>query len=51
MAKKTVASVQSSAGKDFIKCIKAVKNKQKGTYSFEQKMVHKDNAKNFFEKT
>ncbi|MGM0529887.1 MAG: DUF4295 family protein [Bacteroidota bacterium] len=50
MAKKTVASVQSSAGKDFVKCIKAVKNKQKGTYSFEQKMVSKDNVKKYFEK-
>ncbi|MFP4620684.1 MAG: DUF4295 family protein [Bacteroidales bacterium] len=48
MAKKTVAAVKSAAGKDFIKCIKSLKNKQKGTYSFEQKMVHKDNIKNFF---
>ncbi|MGM0377823.1 MAG: DUF4295 domain-containing protein [Bacteroidota bacterium] len=49
MAKKTVASVQAAGGKDFIKCIKAVKDKRKGSYSFEQKMVHKDNAKKFFD--
>ena len=49
MAKKTVASVKSAAGKDYIKCIRSVKNKQKDTYAFEQKMVHKDNVKNFFE--
>lgn len=49
MAKKTIASGKSAATKDFVKCIRAIKNKQKGTYSFEQKMVYKDNTKKFFD--
>jgi len=50
MAKKTVASLQTGSGKDFIKCIKAVKDKDKKAYSFEQRMIHKDNVKDFFKK-
>ena len=49
MAKKTVASVQSAGGKDYIKCIRAIKSKKKDSYAFEQKMVHKDNVKKFFD--
>jgi hypothetical protein len=50
MAKKTVATLQTGSGKDYIKCIKAVKNKKKQGYAFEEKMVHKDNVKDFFNK-
>lgn len=50
MAKKTVATLQTGSGKDFIKCIKAVKEKDKKAYSFEQRMVHKDKVKDFFKK-
>ena len=50
MAKKTVASLQTGGGKDFIKCIKAVKEKDKKAYTFEQRMVHKDKVSDFFKK-
>ncbi len=50
MAKKVVATLQTGSGKEHIKCIKAVKNKNKQTYSFEEKMVHKDKIKDFFKK-
>lgn len=50
MAKKTVASLQTGGGKDFIKCIKAVKEKDKRAYTFEQRMVHKDKVSDFFKK-
>lgn len=50
MAKKTVATLQTGGGKDFIKCIKAIKNKNKQGYAFEEKMIHKDKVKDFFAK-
>jgi hypothetical protein len=50
MAKKTVATLQTGSGKDFIKCIKPVKDSERNTYTFEQRMVHKDKVKDFFKK-
>jgi len=50
MAKKTVATLQTGSGKDYVKCIKAIKNKEKQGYAFEEKMVHKDKVKDFFDK-
>lgn len=50
MAKKTVATLQTGSGKDYIKCIKAVKNRSKNAYAFEEKMIHKDKVKDFFKK-
>ena len=35
MAKKTVATLQTGGGKDYIKCIKAVKNKKKQGYALD----------------
>ena len=50
MAKKVVATLQTGSGKEHIKCIKAVKSKDKQGYAFEEKMVHKDRVKDFFKK-
>ncbi|MGM0496493.1 MAG: DUF4295 domain-containing protein [Bacteroidota bacterium] len=50
MAKKTVATLQTGGGKDYIKCIKAVKTKKKQGHAFEEKMIHKDKVKDFFNK-
>lgn len=36
---------QFSAGKDMVKVIVAVKNEKTGSYTFREKIVHKDRAK------
>lgn len=50
MAKKVVATLKSGKGKNFAKCIKMVKDNQKGAYSFVEEIVHMDHVKDFFEK-
>ena len=34
--------------KNFVKVIKAVKSSKTGAYTYREKMVHKDNVKEFF---
>ena len=46
MAKKVVATLKSADAKQFTKVINMVKN-AKGTYSFEERVVPKDLAKDF----
>ena len=48
MAKKVVASLQKGEGRLFTKCIKMVKNKNNGAYSFTDEIVHNDHIKDFF---
>ncbi|MEQ9443127.1 MAG: DUF4295 domain-containing protein [Cyclobacteriaceae bacterium] len=50
MAKKTVATLRSSAGKGFAKVIKAVKSDKTGAYTFKEEMVPVDNVKDYFKK-
>ena len=50
MAKKTVASLQTGAGKNFTKVMKMVKNDKTGAYSFKEEMVHNDDVKAWFAK-
>ena len=50
MAKKVVASLQSGEGRNFTKCIKAVKSEKSGSYSFEEEMVHNDHINDYFGK-
>ena len=46
MAKKVVATLKSADAKQFTKVINMVKN-AKGSYSFEERVVGKDEAKSF----
>lgn len=48
MAKKTVATLRTGAGKDFTKVIKMVKSEKTGAYIFKEEVVHKDHVKDFF---
>lgn len=50
MAKKTVATLRTSTGKDFAKVIKAVKSEKTGAYTFKEEMVPVDNVKEYFKK-
>ena len=50
MAKKTVATLQTGAGKKYTKVIKMVKNEHNGAYSFKQEIVHNDEVKDWFAK-
>ena len=49
MAKKTVATLQTGAGKNYTKVVKMVKN-GKGRYNFREEVVHNDDVKTWFEK-
>lgn len=48
MAKKTVASLQTGAGKNYTKVIKMVKSEKTGAYGFKQEIVHNDDVKDWF---
>ncbi|MEM9831379.1 MAG: DUF4295 domain-containing protein [Bacteroidota bacterium] len=50
MAKKTVATLRTSTGKDFAKVIKAVKSEKTGAYTFKEEMVPVDSVKEHFKK-
>ncbi|MEG1621886.1 MAG: DUF4295 domain-containing protein [Alistipes sp.] len=50
MAKKVVATLKTSTGKQFTKCIKMVKSEKTGAYTFNEGIVADDQIKNFFEK-
>lgn len=50
MAKKVVASLKTGKGKNFAKCIKAVKDPVSDSYFFEEEIVHVDHVSEFFKK-
>ncbi|MEM6846024.1 MAG: DUF4295 domain-containing protein [Bacteroidota bacterium] len=50
MAKKTVATLRTSTGKDFAKVIKAVKSEKTGAYTFKEEMIPVDSVKEHFKK-
>ena len=39
---------QNKDAKNFVKVIKAVKSEKTGSYTYREKMVHKDKVKEFF---
>lgn len=49
MAKKTVATLQTGS-KKLTKVIRMVKSPKSGAYTFEERVVHADNVKEFFDK-
>lgn len=50
MAKKTVATLQTGAGKNYTKVIKMVKSEKTKAYSFKEEIVHNDKVKDWFSK-
>lgn len=50
MAKKVVATLKTGTGKSFTKCIKMVKSKKTGAYSYREEMVHNDHIKDYFDR-
>ena len=48
MAKKTVATLQSSTSKNHSKVIKMVRSPKSGAYSFKEEMVTNDKVADFF---
>ena len=50
MAKKVVATLKTSSGKDWAKVIKAVKSPKTGAYSFKEEMVPVDKVQDFLKK-
>ncbi len=50
MAKKTVASLQTGAGKNYTKVIKMVKSAKTDAYSVKEEIVHNDEVKDWFAK-
>jgi hypothetical protein len=51
MAKKVVASLKTTTGKDFAKVIRMVKSPKTGAYSFKETIVANDVVKEFLEKS
>ena len=47
MAKKVVATLKTSSGKDWAKVIKAVKSPKTGAYTFKEEMVPVDKVQEF----
>ncbi|MFA4852630.1 MAG: DUF4295 domain-containing protein [Bacteroidales bacterium] len=50
MAKKVVATMKTSTGKDFSKVIRMVKSPKTGAYTFKEEIVPNDQIKDFFAK-
>jgi len=48
MAKKVVATLKKGDSDQFTKVVKMVKSEKTGAYSFEEKIVNKDVANDFF---
>lgn len=50
MAKKVVATLKTTDGKNLAKCIKMVKNPKTGSYQFKEEILDSENTKEFFNK-
>ncbi len=50
MAKKTVATLRTSSGKDFAKVIRSVKSPKTGAYTFKEQIIPSDQVKDFLAK-
>ena len=50
MAKKVVATLRTSAGKDFAKVIRMVKSPKTGAYTFKESVIPNDQVKGFLAK-
>ncbi len=50
MAKKVVATLRTSSGKDYAKVIRMVRSEKTGAYSFKETIVPNDQVKDFLAK-
>ncbi len=50
MAKKTVASLQTGAGKAYTKVLKMSKTGKNGAYAFKEEIVHNEEVNDWFKK-
>lgn len=50
MAKKVIATLKTSTGKDFAKVIRMVKSPKTGAYTFKEEIVANDNVKEYLAK-
>jgi len=50
MAKKVIATLKTTTGKDFAKVIRMVKNEKSGAYSFREEIVPNDQVKDLLSK-
>ncbi|MBW6489778.1 MAG: DUF4295 domain-containing protein [Lentimicrobium sp.] len=50
MAKKVVATLRASSGKDFAKVIRMVRSPKTGAYAFKENIVPNDLVKDFLSK-
>ena len=50
MAKKVNPIRNTKKSKDYVKVIKSVKSSKSGAYGFQEDIIHKDEAKAFFQK-
>ncbi len=50
MAKKVVATLRTSTGKDYAKVIRMVRSEKTGAYSFKETIVPNDQVKDFLAK-
>lgn len=50
MAKKVIATLKTSSGKDFAKVIRVVKSPKTGAYTFKEEIVANDQVKEFLAK-
>jgi hypothetical protein len=48
MAKKVVATLKTSTGKDFAKIIRMVKSPKTGAYTFKEEIIANDLVKDYF---
>lgn len=50
MAKKVVATLKTTTGKDFAKVIRMVKSPKTGAYAFKEEIVPNDQVKEYLKK-
>lgn len=50
MAKRVVATLRTSSGKDFAKVIRMVRSEKTGAYTFKETIVPNDSVKDFLAK-
>jgi hypothetical protein len=50
MAKKVVATLRTSSGKDYAKVIRMVRSEKTGAYSFKENIIPNDQVKDFLAK-
>ena len=50
MAKKVIATLKTTSGKDFAKVIRMVRSPKTGAYTFKEEIVPNDQVKDYLEK-